>query len=196
MVRCIGSCWPRWSFAEKVSAAPWAAMSSSRQPTAGTGRWTCSKERGYSVHLANPHANDWGHRRVKNDERDAGPGRPVALGPTGRGLDRTAQGQRAPRDGALPAQALAAWASLVLFVDLNDGIWDPDPPNVDEAETAMLSVAAHEVDESGSPRGSATECASTSPPARQTSETGPELRGDRARSPKGFRAICAPKSVG
>lgn len=41
----------------------------------------------------------------------------------------------------------AAWASLVLFVDLNDGLWDPDPPDMDEAETAMLSVAAHEVDE-------------------------------------------------
>ncbi|MGD0220332.1 MAG: IS110 family transposase [Acidimicrobiales bacterium] len=26
---------------------------------------------GYRVHLANPHGNDWGHRRVKNDERDA-----------------------------------------------------------------------------------------------------------------------------
>jgi death on curing protein len=41
----------------------------------------------------------------------------------------------------------AAWASLVLFIDLNDGVWDPDPPNVDEAEAAMLAVAAHEVDE-------------------------------------------------
>jgi death-on-curing protein len=41
----------------------------------------------------------------------------------------------------------AAWASLVLFVDLNDGRWDPDPPNVDEAESAMLAVAAKEVDE-------------------------------------------------
>ncbi len=29
------------------------------------------KEMGYVVHLANPHGNDWGHRRVKNDERDA-----------------------------------------------------------------------------------------------------------------------------
>jgi transposase len=28
-------------------------------------------EVGYRVHLANPHGNDWGHRRVKNDERDA-----------------------------------------------------------------------------------------------------------------------------
>ncbi len=26
---------------------------------------------GYQVHLANPDGNDWGHRRVKNDERDA-----------------------------------------------------------------------------------------------------------------------------
>lgn len=41
----------------------------------------------------------------------------------------------------------AAWAALVLFIDLNNGFWDPDPPNVDEAETAMLAVAAHEVDE-------------------------------------------------
>lgn len=41
----------------------------------------------------------------------------------------------------------AAWASLVTFIDLNGGTWDPDPPNVDEAETAMLAVAAHEVDE-------------------------------------------------
>jgi death-on-curing protein len=41
----------------------------------------------------------------------------------------------------------AAWASLVLFIDLNDGRWEPEPPNVDEAETAMLSVAAGEVDE-------------------------------------------------
>jgi len=41
----------------------------------------------------------------------------------------------------------AAWASLVLFLDLNDWLWDPDPPDVDEAEDAMLAVAAHDVDE-------------------------------------------------
>ena len=41
----------------------------------------------------------------------------------------------------------AAWASLVLFVDLNGCSWDPDPPEVNEAEAAMLAVAAHEVDE-------------------------------------------------
>ncbi len=41
----------------------------------------------------------------------------------------------------------AAWAALVLFLDLNDVTWDPDPPNVDEAEVAMLEVAAREVDE-------------------------------------------------
>ena len=33
------------------------------------------------------------------------------------------------------------------FIDLNDGTWDPDPPDVDEAERAMLAVAAREVDE-------------------------------------------------
>ena len=41
----------------------------------------------------------------------------------------------------------AAWASLVLFIDLNDGSWNPDPPDVDEAERAMLAVAAGDVDE-------------------------------------------------
>ena len=41
----------------------------------------------------------------------------------------------------------ASWASLVLFLDLNGVVWDPDPPEVDGAETAMLAVAAHEVDE-------------------------------------------------
>ena len=41
----------------------------------------------------------------------------------------------------------AAWATLVLFIDLNGGTWDPDPPDVDEAEQAMLTVAAHEADE-------------------------------------------------
>jgi death-on-curing protein len=41
----------------------------------------------------------------------------------------------------------AAWAALVLFLDLNGVTWAPDPPDVDEAEAAMLAVAAHEVDE-------------------------------------------------
>lgn len=41
----------------------------------------------------------------------------------------------------------AAWATLVLFIDLNGGRFIPDPPDVDEAEHAMLAVAAHEVDE-------------------------------------------------
>ncbi|HVR79825.1 MAG TPA: hypothetical protein VMS99_15720 [Acidimicrobiia bacterium] len=41
----------------------------------------------------------------------------------------------------------AAWAALVMFVDLNRGSWDPDPPDVEQAEQAMLPIAAHEVDE-------------------------------------------------
>lgn len=41
----------------------------------------------------------------------------------------------------------AAWASLVLFLDLNEVSWNPDPPDTDEAEAAMLAVAAHDVDE-------------------------------------------------
>ena len=42
----------------------------------------------------------------------------------------------------------AAWAALVLFLDLNEIVWSPDPPDGDDAEQAMLAVAAHEVDES------------------------------------------------
>ncbi len=41
----------------------------------------------------------------------------------------------------------AAWAALAMFVDLNHGTWDPDPPNIDQAEEAMLAIAAGEVDE-------------------------------------------------
>jgi death-on-curing protein len=41
----------------------------------------------------------------------------------------------------------AAWAALVMFVDLNRGTWEPDPPDVDEAEQAMLAIAAGEVNE-------------------------------------------------
>lgn len=41
----------------------------------------------------------------------------------------------------------ASWAALLLFVDLNDGVWDPDPPDVDQAEEAMMAVAAGEVSE-------------------------------------------------
>jgi death on curing protein len=41
----------------------------------------------------------------------------------------------------------AAWAALVMFLDLNDVTWSPDPPNVDEAEAAMFAVAAGDVDE-------------------------------------------------
>jgi death-on-curing protein len=41
----------------------------------------------------------------------------------------------------------AVWAALVLFLDLNRIVWSPDPPDVDEAEQAMLAVAAHDVEE-------------------------------------------------
>ncbi len=41
----------------------------------------------------------------------------------------------------------AAWAALVMFLDLNEARWEPDPPGVDDAEATMLAIAAHEVDE-------------------------------------------------
>ena len=34
-----------------------------------------------------------------------------------------------------------------MFIDLNGGAWDPNPPDVDDAERAMLAVAAGRIDE-------------------------------------------------
>jgi prophage maintenance system killer protein len=34
-----------------------------------------------------------------------------------------------------------------MFIELNGGQWDPEPPNFDGAEEAMLAIAAGEVDE-------------------------------------------------
>ena len=34
-----------------------------------------------------------------------------------------------------------------MFIDLNSGTWAPDQPDVDQAEEAMLSIAAGDVDE-------------------------------------------------
>ena len=65
------------------------------------------RDMGYSVHLAHPRGNDWGKRRVKNDERDAsGPGRPVAARSPGRGVDRPTGDPGAAGDGALPGEAV------------------------------------------------------------------------------------------
>ena len=41
----------------------------------------------------------------------------------------------------------AAWISLRLFIELNGGHWEPDPPDIDEAEQAMISIVAGEVTE-------------------------------------------------
>jgi death-on-curing protein len=41
----------------------------------------------------------------------------------------------------------AAWAALLMFVELNDGRWEPDPPDVDRAVETMFAVAARDVDE-------------------------------------------------
>jgi death-on-curing protein len=55
---------------------------------------------------------------------------------------------RLARNHPLPdGNKRAAWAALVMFIDLNDGRWDPDPPDVDDAEQTMLAVAAGETDE-------------------------------------------------
>ena len=41
----------------------------------------------------------------------------------------------------------AAWACLVLFIDLYDGSWNEERPDTDDAIEAMLAVAARDVDE-------------------------------------------------
>ena len=57
---------------------------------------------------------------------------------------------RLARNHPLPdGNKRAAWAALVVFVDLNNGVWNPDPPDVDDAERTMLAVAAGEMDEQG-----------------------------------------------
>ena len=40
----------------------------------------------------------------------------------------------------------AAWAAMVLFIDLNHDAWGPEPPDISEAEEAMLAIAAGGVD--------------------------------------------------
>ena len=55
---------------------------------------------------------------------------------------------RLARNHPLPdGNKRAAWATLTLFIDLNDGHWEPDPPDVDDAERTMVAVAAGEIDE-------------------------------------------------
>ena len=41
----------------------------------------------------------------------------------------------------------AAWACLVLFIDLNDGSWNDARPGTEAAVEAMLAVAARDADE-------------------------------------------------
>jgi death-on-curing protein len=41
----------------------------------------------------------------------------------------------------------AAWACLVLFIDLNDGVWNDGHPDTDDAVDAVVAVAARDVDE-------------------------------------------------
>ncbi len=55
---------------------------------------------------------------------------------------------RLARNHPLPdGNKRASWSSLVMFIDLNGGRWDPDPPDIDDAECTMLAVAAGEIDE-------------------------------------------------
>lgn len=53
--------------------------------------------------------------------------------------------------------SFAAWASLAMLVDLNDGKWSPDAPDTDDAVRTMVAIAAGEVDESGPRNGSVNE---------------------------------------
>lgn len=45
----------------------------------------------------------------------------------------------------------AAWAALVVFIDLNHGTWDPNSPSIDKAEGAMLAIAGGDADEASTP---------------------------------------------
>ena len=55
---------------------------------------------------------------------------------------------RLARNHPLPdGNKRAAWVSLVMFIDLNRSRWDPDPPDIDDAEKTMIAVAAGEINE-------------------------------------------------
>ncbi|MEQ8716809.1 MAG: Fic family protein [Acidimicrobiales bacterium] len=55
---------------------------------------------------------------------------------------------RLARNHPLPdGNKRAAWAALVMFIDLNGGRWEPESLDVDDAESAMLAVAAGNIDE-------------------------------------------------
>lgn len=41
----------------------------------------------------------------------------------------------------------AAWACLVMLIDINDGAWSDERPDTDDPVEAMLDVAAHDADE-------------------------------------------------
>ena len=88
-----------WRFAEAVSRAP-EGTDVVIEATYGW-YWAADllADLGYVVHLANPHGNDWGHRRVKNDERDAGIWPILCAGSPGRGLDRASGDPRVAGDG-------------------------------------------------------------------------------------------------
>jgi death on curing protein len=55
---------------------------------------------------------------------------------------------RLSRNHPLPdGNKRSAWMTLAMFVELNGGHSDPDPPDIDESEVAMLAIAAGEIDE-------------------------------------------------
>lgn len=59
---------------------------------------------------------------------------------------------RLARNHPLPdGNKRAAWVSLRLFVDINDWTWTPTP-TIDEAEAAVLAIAAGEWDEAAAAR--------------------------------------------
>jgi prophage maintenance system killer protein len=58
--------------------------------------------------------------------------------------------------------AWAAWAALVMFLDFNQARWKPDPPDVDDAEAAMIAIAAHVPPRPGPSSGSVSVSASRS----------------------------------
>ena len=66
------------------------------------------RDAGFWVHLAHPSGNDWGKRRVKNDERDARTWRTCCVWSARGGVDRTTSGARGTRAGPLSSEAGAA----------------------------------------------------------------------------------------
>jgi death-on-curing protein len=90
----------------------------------------------------------------------------------------------------------AAWAALVMFTHLNEGTWEPDAPDIDQAEEAMLAIAAGEVDETWTAACSKNAFGSSADAERTSEKTGARRTQDGSQPSEGQQALFPPNLLG